>query len=246
LARAKRTDRTDARRRYRAERTPLAPSGAAAAVATGPAPTSGRTLAPADRAPGGPRPSLGGSLRAAFRPLDLRGDLRALPTLVRHWSFWGPSLASIASAAAFIALVPAGTSTTTTTPAATSGIATTLVYLAFQMFVFPLPAPAGAAFIAGFGAPRASWLIGALVGLVAAIGFAVIVMSPNYATAAQADPGAGQGLALQGFLIAPVGSALFASAAAWYRRFLNLANPNRNARPAARPAQGRGNVRRRR
>jgi len=38
----------------------------------------------------------------------------------------------------------------------------------------------------------------------------------------------------------PVGAALFASAAAWYRRFLDLANPNRQHR-SSKP-QGRSNA----
>ena len=46
--------------------------------------------------------------------------------------------------------------------------------------------------------------------------------------------------------VAPIGAALFASAAAWYRRFLKLANPNRSQRKAqpARPQQGRGDMKR--
>ena len=40
--------------------------------------------------------------------------------------------------------------------------------------------------------------------------------------------------AFNAFLVAVPGGALFAAAAAWYRRFLNLANPNRGRRPPAR------------
>jgi hypothetical protein len=37
-------------------------------------------------------------------------------------------------------------------------------------------------------------------------------------------------LVISGFLLAPAFGALFASGAAWYRRFLQLSNPNRGRR----------------
>ena len=92
LARAKRTDRTEARRRHREE---LAPVGAGVAEAT--------ASTAADKGPVKPapapvvRPSITVALRGAFRPLDLAGDLRALPRLLLHWSFWGPALATLAT-----------------------------------------------------------------------------------------------------------------------------------------------------
>ena len=123
--------------------------------------------------------------------------------------------------------------------------------LALQRCVSPLPAPAGSSFIAGFGAPRASWLIGILIGVIAATMYAaVLYLTP---TALLLDFGMisasanVQDTALTGFLVAPIGASLFASAAAWYRRFLNLANPNRNqrrAQPAKPQQQGRGDIKR--
>jgi hypothetical protein len=182
------------------------------------------------------------SMRAAARPLDWRSDVRMLPMLLRHWSFWVPSLLAIGTTVAFFVVIPAGSSATSGNPATSGGggIFVTLVYFAFQMFVFPLPAPVGAAFIAGFGAPRASWLTGAMVGVVAALAFAVVVLSPTYSQSVT-DGASPVGLAVQGLIAAPLGSALFASLAAWYRRFLNLANPNRSQRPA-KPQRGRGNM----
>ncbi|MEO5966042.1 MAG: hypothetical protein ABIR11_11305, partial [Candidatus Limnocylindrales bacterium] len=193
-------------------------------------------------APAAPRPSIIGALRSAFRPLDFKGDLRSLPRLLVHWSFWGPALGTIASTVLFVTLAQGRTPTTP------SDTVWALAFFAFQMFVFPLPAPAGAAFIGGFGARRASWLVGLLIGVLAAACFAVIVYSvPSFllfGTAVTSTPATQQSYALQGFLVAPLGSALFASAAAWYKRFLNLANPNRNQRKPSqpKPAQGRGNI----
>jgi hypothetical protein len=254
LARAKRTDRTEARRRYRAEQATLAADAEPVdeeaddkdGSRSGSAPrgrstksgrTSGSTSSSSQQ-----RPGLINAMRSAVRPLDWRSDIRSLPMLVRHWSFWLPSLLAVATTVAFFVVIPAGTSTTAGNPASSGsgGIFATLVYFAFQMFVFPLPAPVGAAFLAGFGAPRASWLTGALVGLVSAISFSVVVLSPTYANAV-GDGSSAIGLAIQGLIAAPLGSALFASLAAWYRRFLNLANPNRSQRPS-KPQRGRGNM----
>jgi hypothetical protein len=252
LARAKRTDRTAARRRFRAEQAALASdtdsleperddddrSRQATRSTSTKAGKSSRSTSGSQQQ----RPGIFAAMRSAVRPLDWRSDIRDLPMLVRHWSFWVPSLLAIATTIAFFLVIPAGTSTTGGSPAGGdgAGIFVTLVYFAFQMFVFPLPAPVGAAFLAGFGAPRASWLTGAMVGVVAALGFAVVVMSPTYAEAASGgtSPAA---LAVQGLLAAPIGSALFASLAAWYRRFLNLANPNRSQRPS-KVQRGRGDM----
>jgi hypothetical protein len=256
LARAKRTDRTEARRRYRAEQATLAAdaepvdeeaddndgsrsrsaSRGRSSRSTKSDRTSGSTSSSQQR------PGLVNAMRSAVRPLDWRSDIRSLPMLVRHWSFWLPSLLAVATTVAFFVVIPAGTSTTAGNPASSGsgGIFVTLVYFAFQMFVFPLPAPVGAAFLAGFGAPRASWLTGALVGVVSAISFSIVVLSPTYADAV-GDGTSAIGLAIQGLIAAPLGSALFASLAAWYRRFLNLANPNRSQR-STKPQRGRGNM----
>jgi hypothetical protein len=236
LARAKRTDRTEARRRSRAEQANLAGDGVTVdereAGTTGAG--TGRTGQPAVQ-----RPSLTAALRGAFRPLDLSGDLRALPRLLRHWSFWGPAALTVATTVLYISSAQGRTSETA------SDTWWVVVNLAFQMFVFPLPAPAGSAFIAGFGARRGSWLVGLLIGVLSAACFAIIVNSVS-ASLTTATPAAAdiQALALQGFLVAPIGSSLFAAAAAWYKRFLNLANPNRGQRRGQpqRVQQGRGNI----
>ncbi len=241
MARAKRTDRTEARRRHRAEQATLAADDDSTVEAEDAGSRHSRNSQASKNASSRPqRPGIVASMRAASRPVDWRSDFQSLPTLVRHWSFWVPASLAIACTVLFFIFVPAGTSTLSGTPTATNGLMITLVYFAFQMFVFPMPAPVGAAFLAGFAAPKASWLIGALVGLVAAICFAVIVLSPAYADAvgSQSSP---PFLALQGLLAAPFGSALFASLAAWYRRFLNLANPNRSQHPP-KAQRGRGNM----
>ena len=99
MARAKRTDRAEARRRYRAnvvdplDEGDLDPSTDLADGPTAPArPTGGpRVRASASPAAAAPqRTSITGAFRSSFRPADLRGDLRALPQILTHWSLYVP------------------------------------------------------------------------------------------------------------------------------------------------------------
>ena len=102
------------------------------------------------------------AVRLAFRPLDLRGDLRALPRLVRNKALWLPILLTLGATAVFLAVRPQ------TRPA--GDIITVLAIFLFQYFI---QTPAiGGVFIAGFLAPRASWLLGVIVGLVSAVCYA--------------------------------------------------------------------------
>ena len=239
MARAKRTDRAEARRRSRAALVEHAADldhdvdgsdgdaepGAAAAAR----PNAGRARGPvpAGAAPVRERPSIIKAFRAAFRPVDWRADIRALPSLLRHWSFYVPVILS-------------GLAVVLTQYAPKDPFATTLtVYFA------GVP-PIGSVFIAGLFARRASWLVGALVSLSAAI-FLAISLYVRYAGLPDGvfvDVGVGEvrllgsevvkgglnGVILDALTTGVITGALFASAGAWYRRFLNLANPNR-ARP---------------
>lgn len=211
MARAKRTDRAEARRRHRAElAADPTDAGAPAAATAAPEPARAQEIRP---------PGIGTAFRTAFRPLDLRGDLAALPGLLRHRSFLIPAALTI-GAAAYGQL--GGVSLMSERGDEATDL---LAYFALTYFV--VPPPVGSAFLAGFLAPRASWLIGLVVGLIAAICMSVYVsMDPTVPDDLRAAT-LGNAIA-----VAPSGAALFAAAAAWYRRFLNLANPNRGRRPA--------------
>ncbi|HEV8489650.1 MAG TPA: hypothetical protein VGQ58_07685 [Candidatus Limnocylindrales bacterium] len=301
MARAKRTDRAEARRRYRAAQQAAQASGEelepaddgeeAGATRAGQAREPVRT--PPRRASGTPpvvppRPGIGYAFQAAFRPARFREDLAALPQLIRHRSVWLPALISIGTAA--VLLVTGG-----------RDVVSALVY---QYFI--VTPPIGAIFLSGFLAPRASYLTGAIAGLVGATCLAVLVAasasgslgglgvpaaspspgagSPAASAAASASVGAsaapspsaatspgGGSPAASGaaspapspaptatgqpptpeeladtvafsFILSPLTGAFFGAAAAWYRRFLNLANPNRGAR---RSPPNRGKPRRR-
>lgn len=246
MARAKRTDRAAARRRYRASvGDPLIDGDVEVAeldkhdAATAPTPATGirRAAAPAtgasaEASTGPQRPSIIAAFRSSFRPVDLRGDLAALPRLLRHWSFLVPVVLS-GLAVALIPLVGLN--------ALTSAF--------FQYFSFT--APLGTAFLAGFFAPRASYLVGMLAAL-ASVGFQVIAYTAgpfgglftNFTDASGGvltEAAAKQLVVNQALTVGVPSAALFAAAAAWYKRFLNRANPNRSraAASAARRPDGR-------
>jgi hypothetical protein len=287
VARAKRTDRAEARRRYRAQMAAeggdeLDPDEDAepAAESRGPVSTPPRRGAAAPPpAPG--RPGIGNAFRAAFRPANVREDLALLPQIVRHRSVWLPVLITIGTTAVLLA---------------TGGSDGISILVANYFVAAP---PIGAIFLSGFLASRASYLTGAIAGLAGAICVALLIgvssngalglgspaaspspsaiMSPpasaSLAPSASAPSSAGASPSsapsaagspqvsptpsagptvltpkeradtiTAAFIVSPVTGVFFGAAAAWYRRFLNLANPNRAAR---RQQQTKGNPRRR-
>lgn len=226
VARAKKTDRAEARRRYRAEMSGEFDTDAAEMGSEVAAETTTRSAAKNSKfsSPSG-RMSIKDALRESVHPVDVRADLAALPWLVTHTkAVWLPILISIGSAVAFVA-VPSSIT----------------VYL-FQFFVL---APAiGSIFLAGFLAPRASWLIGIIVGVAASLILGVLLLSGgmNHALTtlggAPYDPATYSATIIQSVILAiPLGG-LFAAAAAWYRRFLQLSNPNRGRKAEAKKSGG--------
>jgi hypothetical protein len=232
VARAKRTDRAEARRRYRASQgdEPLfaddaaeddasAETTTAAATAT-PRPSGRERVRAASTPPPAPaRPGMRSAFSKAFRPVDVRGDVLALPALIRNRSFFIP-LALIAAVALVVVLT-----------GGTEPISNTLsVY-------FLAPPPVAPVFLAGFLAPRASWLIGGLLGAFAALVIVILLSLPSMQALTTSTTGASAldpGIIGYSFFLSIIGGALFASTAAWYKRFLFLANPARAQRAAAR------------
>ena len=116
MARAKRTDRTDARRRYRAEQAALAD---AEPGAEGDAPTA-KTSTSAKAVPLAPaaRPSITAAMRGAYRPVHVMDDLKSLPQVVTNLGFLGAVGLTIVAGAWFVlayndamAAIPVGTAT---------------------------------------------------------------------------------------------------------------------------------------
>jgi hypothetical protein len=230
VARAKRTDRTEARRRHRAEQATPATAEPGDEIAA-PAP---KGKSPAKGTPP-ERPSIRTAFRGAMRPLDLRGDLRALPKVLANWGFLAAMGITLGAAALFViaysdamAAIPVGTATSDqlTNVVGTSTIPYFLGTMALQ------PPPAIGAFLIGFTAKRASWLGGLIYGIFVTI-VAIVVLQTQAGRLLTGDASA-QAVIVGHAAWSPLGAALFASAAAWYRRFLDLANPNRQAQQQAR------------
>jgi hypothetical protein len=230
VARAKRTDRAEARRRYRAAAaatdTPDETEDEAPSTASAKSKGASSSSSSASKPVPGQRMSLGQAFRAAIRPVHVREDLAALPWIAVHTkALWVPLLITVAATVAVI--ITNGTD-----------------FVSAFLFAYFVQTPAiGGVFIAGFLAPRASWLLGVIVGFVAAVGYTIfIVVSTSRGTVALPTPGAAQDAIVSAFLLSPLLGAFFASAAAWYRRFLALSNPNRGQQKAA-PKRGDGKTR---
>ena len=174
MARAKRTARADARRRYRADQaaqTAAEEEAAAAAEAYLPpregttaatsAATYGRKSKPptpskASMAPPERVPFLT-ALRTSYQIADVRGDLRALPELMSGRSFLVPAGLSLASTVMAIAIPP-----------------NSITAIVVTLFLGPLPI--GSIYAAGVLAPRASWLMGGIASFIGTLGLVVYAL----------------------------------------------------------------------
>ena len=146
MARAKRTDRAEARRRYRAEMAGIedADDGVEpAAERRGATPRQGAE-ARKYPSPSG-RIGMGAAFRQSIHPVNLRADLAALPWLVTHTkAFWLPAL---------IRRRRPSPSRSSVGPNIVTALRSTLLRRRRRR--------SAAVFLAGFLAPRASWLLGA-------------------------------------------------------------------------------------
>ena len=209
MARAKKTDRAEARRRARVVATTneAAAGEGSGGGATGQAKSTGGGVA-AGSAPAA-RPSITGAFREATRPVDLRGDIRRIPWLItRTPAVVVPSLLVIGAAIWY----------------ATSGGGSSLSSFAFQLLVYP-PPQIGALFLAGILTDRMSYLAGGIVGLVCGIVFTLyLAFVPIPATVLQGTQL--QAYMLYGLVLSPLSGLAIGGFAGFYRRFLRRANPN--------------------
>jgi hypothetical protein len=202
VARAKQTSRADARRRYR--QTAAAADDAFGDDDAGSSPTAATSATASGSARGGTaKPGLGSAFRNAYQAPHYRDDLRALPELLRgRWFLIGTGL----SVLGFVLYV--------LVPSPITGLLITVVSL-------PIGGPTLPVFLVGFTAPRASYLLGAVLGLVNVV--AAVLVSPLVPTL---NPtGNVVDILVNGVLLGLPTAVLFASGAAWYHRFLNLSNP---------------------
>ena len=232
MARAKRTERAEARRRYRATvaTDPLAENGDG-----GPTTASAQDAKRSNAASGGKQGTGGTTERVGFldafrqsiRPVHVREDIASLPWIATHTkAIWLPALITVAA----------------TVATAATGATDMVTGLLFTYFVvFPA---IGGVFIGGFLAPRASWLVGVVIGLISAACYVALGVTGKLpAPFAEQYTVSAAGAAISAFIYSPIMGAFFAAAAAWYRRFLALSSPNRNRRQSQaqkqRPGDGR-------
>jgi hypothetical protein len=216
VARAKQTDRSEARRRYRQTTSQAGQiQGEGDELDFGERrPEAGPARPARDAQPTG-RPGFLGAFRAAYRSPNIREDLGQLPKTLT-------SRAALAS----IAMVIGGTAVAWLFWDFSGG------RLAWELLVLPGSALAPQ-LVAGFFAPRASYLLGLIVGVLQGISATVFLTSLASRVGTPLTSDQVTSLLTQSFLTGPISGALFAAAAAWYRRFLSLSQP-------ARRAQGRG------
>jgi len=223
VARAKSTARAEARRNYRAAQgaidetadlDPTEDEAAPAAAKTAETRTSAAQAAPATAAR--PRPSITAAFRGAFRPLDLPGDFKALPRLLIHISFLIPAATIVGITAVIIAFG-----------------GQELITRELSQF-FLAPPPLVPVFIAGFLAPRASWLLGGLLGVVQTVAVLVIVSTPALGEVVGVPD---TGVLASSLAVSVIFGAFYAAAMAWYKRFLRGAQPPRPAPPPSKPGQ---------
>jgi hypothetical protein len=222
LARAKNTGRAEARRRHREE-------------------TRGATVQD-DESDDALEPNLAppaaGGLRGMFQMPNVREDIRILPGMLAHSpKLWIPFVMLIVAFVLAVLLTqgttaPDGTFTSVL-PSGVESIASLYVQLTLPptaLFVF---------FIGGFLAPRASYLVGAILGLVDGILWSLLfLLSPG------AQPDA-PGRLVQPtdvvaiILVAVVVGILAAGFASWYRNFLRSSQERARQNRAAREQQQR-------
>jgi hypothetical protein len=235
VARAKQTDRAEARRRYRqanspdaaieptADDTPAAQPGAKADTARAKGdPAKARAGRPAPQP--NARPGIASAFRAAYHPANFREDFAALPRLLRHWSFLAP-----------VAMILVGTVVASIFWNYTGG------QLAWQILVSPGSGFGLPQLVAGFFAPRASYMLGFIVSVIQGVAAVIFILTLSNNLGQPFPSDQIPGLLVQAFLAGPVSGTLFAAAAAWYRRFLALSGPGRagGGRQPARNAQKR-------
>jgi hypothetical protein len=222
LARAKNTTRAQARRKYREQ---VRSSDPDAALADGP--TSEAEVAPK-------RPSM-------FAMPDIREDVRQLPHMFRTrrllWLPFGMLLVTFVAALLWIqGVLP-------TDLGWLVSLAVELLLRPTGLFIF---------FIGGFLAPRASYLVGAILGVVDGILWVMLgFLVPGSTVAADGTVQATTtpltvADAVVFIMIAVVVGILAASFAAWYRNFLRSsqerARQNRIAREQQRAAQAKADA----
>jgi hypothetical protein len=242
VARAKRTDRAEARRQYRAylqEKQDTAAaeaddSGGAADVASS-TPARSRDQRPQAVIKPGGRLGIFAAAKAAYRTPHYMDDIRNVRSLVFNSKAVWPVLVVCVAAGAFsIFRISSGASNTD--PVLTA---------IFQFLFYPVPLVPP--MIAGFLAPRSTWLAGVIAGFIATMTsvwmFATLITV--FGMTAVPVPGypsviTGSNLLAYTVQLLPTALAfglMMAALSGWYKRFLSLTSAPRNRAPAKSASQ---------
>jgi hypothetical protein len=216
LARAKSTQRAEARRRYRAAQAAARASETAETADAAPDEDAAPTTAP--------------SSRPAFRVPDVIGDLRALPGLFRARPLLFAPIALMLLAFALV-FVPLPTD------------ATIRFVVQFYISSFLYPVAILAMFLGGILAPRASYLVGLLIGLINGL-LMVALIAIGAASSEVLPPGQFASGALQLLIIPTLYGLAIGAFASWYRDFLRRSAERRRANVEARARERRREARR--
>jgi len=232
LARAKQTGRAEARRRHRQLAAPFDADADGELLededdTRAPQPAKAAPARAIESRPASGRPSFMDSFRLAYHRPNLREDIATLPATLRSRGFL-----------AGLAMVVAGGALWYVYPAYTGSLQV------WQLLVVPGSALAPQ-LVAGFFAPRASYLLGALIGVVQPIVYLLVEGSPHVQEALVARgftlPPGPVDQAAGAFFTSIAQGALFAAMAAWYRRFLAMSSARTSAaRAAASKGSSRG------
>ncbi len=172
VARAKRTDKAEARRKYRAylqaqEEAELASAQdsdetAAEAATAAAKPGRGRAGSPAPVTQPGVRMGMFAAARAAYRPTNYLDDLRSIRSLTfGSKAVWAPLLLCLgAGAYVFVQRNSSGTDP---------------LWLLIVQFVF-YPVPLAPPMLAGFLAPKSTWLAGLIAAFFASTTLVVVIL----------------------------------------------------------------------
>ncbi len=242
MARAKRTQRAEARRRHRSEvgvpenqdleldeadapeSTAVAPSRSSRDRRVDSGPTTRRSAStPA------PRAGFVAGLRRAAGPADIRADLRALPSIAIHSkALWLPL--AVIGGITLLFFIPG---------ISKNPLVALLGNLALQ------PPPMILPFLGGMLAPRGAWLVGGIVALANAIAYGLLF--GVFTNSVQTGLGFTYlmttdqkiGIILNAVLTSVPFGLLVGAFAGFYRRFLAMSTPARPAAARQSPAKGR-------
>ncbi|MGZ6265474.1 MAG: hypothetical protein ACXWN4_01020 [Candidatus Limnocylindrales bacterium] len=228
MARAKRTDRAEARRQYRAYLAAQAEAQAEPEDEETEVPASGRGVsvrpARAREPETGPKPGerlgMSGALRAAFRTPHYLDDLRNIgPLVFRSKAVW--PVAAICVIAALVAYPRINSNTVVADDPILSVI--------FQFVLYPLPLLPP--MMAGFLAPRSTWLAGAIAALISTLTLVALVIATQFKIESSTSSITGAnvlGITVSWLSVALPFGALIGAASGWYKRFLDYMGAGRS------------------